>query len=498
MANESTIASRSLLPTYESLYGEEGKFPVDPDTVARLRAEAEEQGLIFRGDATAGQKLSEFIRNAPDAAYSFLARGAEGTAELAAGLALLTYKGGKLATETDPEKLKEIMAEPSFTKYLGEFRGALGDLNLGENRISGLSLEDIADTLGYYTAPVPTGIFAAGARGVALPIAKGAKQAADDVKNVLTNGDSGFRASAGPSKETLENPFFGSFYQKETKPLSIEDKKKIFEKMYISSDDVKKASEIPYETVDDQLKLISKKKDKQDVLRDVKKSRIEDFKRDDRFGLFKRQTLAAPKSEIERLSQNPKVRKIFKENKNQLIRGHALEPSAASVIPEVKGIKDFSIYEVIPKKLLEKVVLTKASDVRRPLFFTTFKGNKIHEKLGASLIKDLVEKYRVQGYVFKPNKKTKGGEWVFDEKIIPENQIEKIKELNKSINAKEKKLTDLKLQTMFYDPAKDRLVYFGSSPTSLADLRKTMIERGFNKGGIVSIEEMTRPINAQR
>ena len=41
MANESTIASRSLLPTYESLYGDEGKFPVDPDTVARLRAEAE-------------------------------------------------------------------------------------------------------------------------------------------------------------------------------------------------------------------------------------------------------------------------------------------------------------------------------------------------------------------------------------------------------------------------------------------------------------------------
>jgi hypothetical protein len=489
MANESTIPGvpAGQLPSFESLYGEEGKFPVDPDTVARLRREAEEQGLIFSGDATAGQKLSEFIRNAPDAAYSFLARGAEGTAELAAGLALLTYKGGRLATETDPEKLKEIMAEPSFTKYLGEFRGALGDLNLGENRISGLSLEDIADTLGYYTAPVPTGIFAAGARGVALPIAKGAKQAADDVKNVLTKGDSGFRASAGPSKETLENPFFGSFYPKET-TTSVKN----------PLGEVKKASEIPYETVDDQLKLISKKKDRQDVLRDIKKSRVENFKRDDRFGLFKRQQLAAPKSEIERLSQNPKVKKIFKENKNQLIRGHALEPSAASVIPEVKGIKDFSIYEVIPKKLLEKVVLTKASDVRRPLFFTTEKGNKIHETLGKSLIKDLVEKYRVQGYVFKPNKKTKGGEWVFDEKIIPENQIEKIKELNKSINAKEKKLTDLKLQTMFYDPAKDRLVYFGSSPTSLADLRKTMIERGFNKGGIVSIEEMTRPINAQR
>ena len=145
------------------MYDEGGKFDVDPKTVERLRAEAEEQGLIFSGDATAGEKLSEFIRNAPDAAYSFLARGAEGTAELAAGLALLTYKGGRLATETDPEKLKEIMAEPSFTKYLGEFRGALGDLNLGENRISGGSFEDMMGSIGYNVAPVPM-----------LPVARGA------------------------------------------------------------------------------------------------------------------------------------------------------------------------------------------------------------------------------------------------------------------------------------------------------------------------------------
>ena len=244
-----------------------------------------------------------------------------------------------------------------------------------------------------------------------------------------------------------------------------------------------------------------KVKIKKDTVKDeVKtvKDEVENVTRDDRFGLFKRQQLAAPKSEIERLFQKPQIKKIFKESKNQLIRGHALEPSAASVIPEVKGVKDFSIYEVIPKKLLENVVLTRASDVRRPLFFTTEKGNKIHEKLGASLIKDLVEKYRVQGYVFKPNKKTKGGEWVFDEKIIPENKVEKIKELNKSISLKEKKLTDLKLQTMFYDPAKDRLVYFGSSPTSLADLRKTMIERGFNKGGMASIEEIIQePIRSK-
>ena len=162
------------------MYDEGGKFDVDPKTVERLRAEAEEQGLIFSGDATAGQKLSEFIRNAPDAAYSFLARGTEGIAELATGLALATYKGGRLATETDPEKLKEIMAEPAFTKYLGEFRGALGNLNLGENRISGLSPEEIAGVIGYYTAPVPTGIMAAGARAVPT-LVKGAGQVADEL-----------------------------------------------------------------------------------------------------------------------------------------------------------------------------------------------------------------------------------------------------------------------------------------------------------------------------
>ena len=61
------------------------------------------------------QIISEFVRNAPDATYSFLARGAEGLSELAVGLALSTYKGGQLATHiTDPEKLKEIMAEPAY------------------------------------------------------------------------------------------------------------------------------------------------------------------------------------------------------------------------------------------------------------------------------------------------------------------------------------------------------------------------------------------------
>ena len=217
------------------MYDEGGKFDVDPKTVERLRAEAEEQGLIFSGDATAGQKLSEFIRNAPDAAYSFLARGTEGIAELATGLALATYKGGRLATETDPEKLKEIMAEPAFTKYLGEFRGALGNLNLGENRISGLSPEEIAGVIGYYTAPVPTGIMAAGARAVPT-LVKGAGQVADELATT---------ARFFPDYNPLRK-----FQPKSVGAMSIDE--------LIESGQIKKASEI----TNDPLTLMARERDR--------------------------------------------------------------------------------------------------------------------------------------------------------------------------------------------------------------------------------------------
>jgi len=217
------------------MYDEGGKFDVDSKTVERLRAEAEEQGLIFSGDATAGQKLSEFIRNAPDAAYSFLARGTEGIAELATGLALATYKGGRLATETDPEKLKEIMAEPAFTKYLGEFRGALGNLNLGENRISGLSPEEIAGVIGYYTAPVPTGIMAAGARAVPT-LVKGAGQVADELATT---------ARFFPDYNPLRK-----FQPKSVGAMSIDE--------LIESGQIKKASEI----TNDPLTLMARERDR--------------------------------------------------------------------------------------------------------------------------------------------------------------------------------------------------------------------------------------------
>ena len=175
MANESTIASRSLLPTYESLYGEEGKFAPDPTFEDRKRAEAEAQGLRFSGDVGIGPKFLEFVKNVPDAGYEFFARGFEGLGELAVGTALAGYKGGKLLLEPDPEKRREIMAEPAFTKYMGEFRGKLGSLDLAENTISGITPEQIANVLGYYVGP-PSSVLAGIVRAPAM-ISKATKAA---------------------------------------------------------------------------------------------------------------------------------------------------------------------------------------------------------------------------------------------------------------------------------------------------------------------------------
>ena len=111
----------------------EEKWGPKQDLIDKARAEAEAKGLTYSGDATSYEKLKEFIKNAPDAAYSFMARGAEGFAEIAVGLGLATMKAGQLATTTDPERLKQIAEEPAFTKYLGEFRGDLGELNLAKN-----------------------------------------------------------------------------------------------------------------------------------------------------------------------------------------------------------------------------------------------------------------------------------------------------------------------------------------------------------------------------
>jgi len=148
------------------MYDEGGKFEVKQEFIDAARAKAIEEGKKYYGDATNFEVFRDGILNLPDSAINFVARGAEGTGELFAGLASLVMKGGQLATTTDPDKLTQIMSEPSFTKYMGAFRNKIPTPNLYESNISGMEdAEKAFGTAGYYAAPVPV-----------VPIAKGAGQ----------------------------------------------------------------------------------------------------------------------------------------------------------------------------------------------------------------------------------------------------------------------------------------------------------------------------------
>ena len=186
------------------MYDEGGKFEVKQEFIDAARAKAIEEGKKYYGDATNFEVFRDGVLNLPDSAINFVARGAEGTGELFAGLASLVMKGGQLATTTDPDKLTQIMSEPSFTKYMGAYKNKIPTPNLYESNISGVEdVEKAFGTAGHIAAPIPV-----------LPIAKGipylykaskaAKEGTEniikDVANVVTEGDSGFRLSAGGKK----------------------------------------------------------------------------------------------------------------------------------------------------------------------------------------------------------------------------------------------------------------------------------------------------------
>jgi hypothetical protein len=186
------------------MYDEGGKFEVKQEFIDAARAKAIEEGKKYYGDATNFEVFRDGILNLPDSAINFVARGAEGTGELFAGLASLVMKGGQLATTTDPDKLTQIMSEPSFTKYMGAFKDKIPTPNLYESDISGMEdTEKAFGTAGYYTSPVPMAPFAKGIPYL-FKAGKAAKEGTEniikDVANVITEGDSGFRASAGNTK----------------------------------------------------------------------------------------------------------------------------------------------------------------------------------------------------------------------------------------------------------------------------------------------------------
>tara|TARA_R100000008_G_C3580977_1_gene168485 strand:+ start:41 stop:2377 length:2337 start_codon:yes stop_codon:yes gene_type:complete len=225
------------------MYDKGGKFEVKQEFIDAARAKAISEGKKYYGDATNFEIFRDSVLNLPDAAINFVARGAEGTGELVAGIASLAMKGGQLATTTDPDKLTQIMSEPSFTKYMGAYKGKLGKPDLFTSDISGIEENvDRMGEIGYIASPVPV---VPAAKGIPflLKASKAAKEGteniAKDVVKSFTQGDSGFRASAGGVR-------------------TVDD--------LIKSNQVKKASEI----TDDPLALMSIKRDRRDSIRDAK------------------------------------------------------------------------------------------------------------------------------------------------------------------------------------------------------------------------------------
>ena len=183
------------------MYDEGGKFEVKQEYIDAAKAKAIEEGKKYYGDATNFEVFRDGVLNLPDSAINFVLRGAEGTGELVAGITSLVMKGGQLATTTDPDRLTQLMSEPSITKYMGAYKNKIPTPNLYESNISGMEeVEKKFGTAGHIAAPIPVLPIAKGIPYLykaSKAAAEGTKNIVKDIANVATKGDSGFRTSAG-------------------------------------------------------------------------------------------------------------------------------------------------------------------------------------------------------------------------------------------------------------------------------------------------------------
>ena len=529
------------------MYDEGGKFEVKQEFIDEARAKAIEEGKKYYGDATNFEVFRDSVLNLPDAAINFVARGAEGTGELVAGIASLAMKGGQLATTTDPDKITQIMSEPSFTKYMGAFRDKIPTPNLYESNISGMEdTEKTFGTAGYYAAPVPV-----------VPIAKGATQVAKGLAstNVGKNiaDELGTAATYFPEYTPFKNIEPKSVGAKATGNEFFDYGYRVKPSDKVLTDplgEIKKASEIPYQTADDQLTLLAKKRAKQDELREVRfnrKKKIEETQSPKPSesevlvidtsgtinpegliygsfeGINKRLPLKTKVKEggskvykrkeeisdpyLNNVAKNEKITDYFKkigedsEFDTFLIRAHQLEQSAVGKIKKA-GFdlpRNFSIYEMIPQKQLKYMLSESRNyDPRYAQSLSTQKRNMEHQKVGGDLIAQLVTKYDAMGYTFKPFTDKRGGVWVFNKNKV--KSPEKIEEINAEMTKSIDKINDLKIPVMFYNPAKNRMVTYGEPPKNVSvDLRKSVEagvkEGNFSLGGIVGIDELTQSVS---
>ena len=169
------------LPSYESLYSDQGKFPTDQNKIDEMRAAALAEGKKFYGDATGFEIFKEGLFNLPDGVINYFAGSAEGMGELLAGLFEATKKGAQIQSfPTDKianpdqrnisrsspdyspfsEEFQALLDKPAFTKYFDEFRDKIPTPNLTESTLSGMTMDELGRTAGYYTGP-PTAVLTA-------------------------------------------------------------------------------------------------------------------------------------------------------------------------------------------------------------------------------------------------------------------------------------------------------------------------------------------------
>ena len=144
---------------------------------------------------------------------------------------------------------------------------------------------------------------------------------------------------------------------------------------------------------------------------------------------------------------------------------------------------------MIPDKFLD--------DVKLPKFFLTRSGNNLHRNIEDNLVLALVNKYDKLGYNFVD------GAWKQTKKVNPKSVNKELKNLEVEIDEYRDQLKKIDAYTLFYNPIKDKMVSYGQDIDEIPGLSNLLnqVKQGKKKlryGGIVSIEEMIQPINAQR
>ena len=202
-----------------------------------------------------------------------------------------------------------------------------------------------------------------------------------------------------------------------------------------------------------------------------------------------------------RLQYVRNIEELYGDNINdktiKVIKAHALgEGKVIDLNPkDIVALENKIKY--IPEEFIDDTI-------KRPSFFLTSSGNDAHRVIENNLINTLVDKYQKLGYKFVDNPKMP---WKKPSKEIDlslsknKDLANEIKDLNKKIEGFKKDLSDMDAFTLFYNPIKGKMVSYGKPVSEVPGLANivTKIKKGeldLKDGGMVSIFEMTRPINA--